>query len=324
MSPPGGRGRLLIVDDEADLMAALCRSLRKAGFETEGAADPVAALNALRADEFELLLSDLRMPGTDGVRLLRQALAIDPDLVAIIITGQATVEAAVEAMKAGAFDFILKPFHLRQVLPVLDRAVGVRRVRKENARLRREVEWLEAERVRLLEEANARLAALAATDPLTGLANRRAFHEALTREVALADRGARPLSLVLVDVDDFKTFNDRFGHPAGDEALQRVAAAIRGCCRGTDVGTRHGGEEFAVLLPGTDTEGAQATAERIRRAVEDTPWPLRAVTVSLGVATLGAYCGDGAGERLVAAADRGLYLAKRNGRNQVAVAEENR
>jgi DNA-binding NtrC family response regulator len=136
MSKPAPRGRLLVVDDEVELMRALCEALAEEDFEAEGLSDPAAAPGALRDGEFDLLLSDLMMPGTDGIQLLRQALAIDPNLVGIIMTGQGTIQTAVEAMKAGAIDYILKPFRLQQVLPVLDRAMEVRRLRAENVRLR--------------------------------------------------------------------------------------------------------------------------------------------------------------------------------------------
>lgn len=136
-------GRLLVVDDEVELMAALCDALRGEGFEPAGFADPAAALDALRGgDEFDLLLSDLMMPGTDGIQLLRQALQVDPALVGVIMTGQGSIPTAVEAMRAGAFDYLLKPFRLGQVLPVLDRAMEVRRLKVENTRLRRLVERL--------------------------------------------------------------------------------------------------------------------------------------------------------------------------------------
>jgi DNA-binding NtrC family response regulator len=142
MSKTGCRGRLLVVDDEVELMRALCESLTEEGFETHGLSTPARAPEALRDGEFDLLLSDLMMQGTDGIQLLRAALAIDPNLVGIIMTGQGTIQTAVEAMKAGAFDYILKPFRLQQVLPVLDRAMEVRRLRMENVRLRQVVKEL--------------------------------------------------------------------------------------------------------------------------------------------------------------------------------------
>jgi DNA-binding NtrC family response regulator len=149
---PAPRGKLLVVDDEVELMRALCESLSEAGFETHGLSDPAKAPDAIRAGEFDLLLSDLMMPGTDGIQLLRQALAIDAQLVGIIMTGQGTIQTAVEAMKAGAFDYILKPFRLQHVLPVLERAMEVRRLRLENGRLRRALEKLtyESDRYRIV------------------------------------------------------------------------------------------------------------------------------------------------------------------------------
>ncbi len=314
--PPAAATRLLIVDDQVELLDALCDALRQVGFDVVRHTDPAAALAAVRAGGFDLLLSDLMMPGMDGIQLLQEALRIDPALVGVIMTGNGSVPAAVEAIRAGAADFILKPFKMRQVRAALDRALAVRRLRAESDRLRRDVERLEAERVRLLEEANARLAALATTDPLTGLANRRAFDEALAREAALARRGNRPVSLVLLDVDHFKAFNDAFGHPAGDAVLRRVADAVRAACRGTDLPARFGGEEFAVLLPATDLGGALALSERFRQAVAAGPWPVQSVTVSAGVSTFGPGAEDAV--RLVEAADRALYRAKRAGRNRVA------
>ena len=136
------KGRVLVIDDEVELMKALCESLGDAGFETEGFDQPAAGLNALTHGEFDILLSDLMMPGTDGIQLLRQAMEIDPNLVGIIMTGQGSIQTAVEAMKMGAFDYILKPFRIQQVLPILDRAMEVRRLRLENVRLKRVVKEL--------------------------------------------------------------------------------------------------------------------------------------------------------------------------------------
>ena len=142
MSKFPNRGKLLVVDDEVALMHALTESLAEEGFETQGLNDPTRAPDAIRSGEFDLLLSDLMMPETDGIQLFREALTIDPNLVGIIMTGQGTIPTAVEAMKAGAFDYILKPFRLHQVLPVLDRAMQLRRLRLENLRLRQIVSEL--------------------------------------------------------------------------------------------------------------------------------------------------------------------------------------
>ena len=134
--------RLLIVDDEKELMQALCEALSGVGFTTTGVTRASEALNELEQGEFDLLLTDLMMPGTDGIELLRQALKIDPSLIGIIMTGQGSIQTAVDAMKAGAFDYILKPFRLQTVRPVIDRALDVRRLKVENVRLRRYVERL--------------------------------------------------------------------------------------------------------------------------------------------------------------------------------------
>jgi DNA-binding NtrC family response regulator len=142
MSKPDHCGRVLIVDDEVELMRALCESLAEEGYNVQGLTDPNLALETVRTGEFDLMLSDLMMPGMDGIELLRQVLAIDPNLVGIIMTGQGTIQTAVEAMKSGAFDYVLKPFRLQQVLPVLERAMQMRRLRLENVRLRGLVQQL--------------------------------------------------------------------------------------------------------------------------------------------------------------------------------------
>jgi signal transduction histidine kinase len=137
--PDEPANRIMIVDDEAPQMKALCNTLLDHGYETIGFTAAPEALSALRQRKFDLLLADLNMPGMDGIALLRAALEIDPDLVGIIMTGQGTIDTAVEAMKTGALDYILKPFKLSVILPVLSRAVAVRQLRIENATLAQRV-----------------------------------------------------------------------------------------------------------------------------------------------------------------------------------------
>jgi diguanylate cyclase (GGDEF)-like protein len=164
--------------------------------------------------------------------------------------------------------------------------------------------------------ANARLESLATTDGLTGLKNHRAFQESLEREYARAARVGSPLSLLMLDVDHFKQFNDQFGHPAGDGALKEVARILTDSSRLSDtLAARYGGEEFALILPHCGCDEAFAIAERVRRSVETGPWPLRPVTVSVGLATMIHGSPDRAA--LIAGADAAMYLAKVSGRNQV-------
>ncbi|PAW80372.1 MAG: diguanylate cyclase response regulator [Pedosphaera sp. Tous-C6FEB] len=171
-----------------------------------------------------------------------------------------------------------------------------------------------------LRVANEQLQALATTDGLTGLKNHRTFKERLAEEFDRATRYHLPLSLLLLDVDHFKSFNDTHGHPAGDEVLKRVAKHLTESTRSADFVARYGGEEFAVLLPFTHQQAAMALAERTRAAIADEQWDLRAVTASIGVATL--HPGITAAADMVKLADDALYHSKETGRNRVTHASE--
>jgi len=162
-----------------------------------------------------------------------------------------------------------------------------------------------------------RLENLAMTDPLTGLANRRALETALESAVSRAKRHSSDLSVIFMDVDHFKQFNDRFGHKAGDEVLRAVARVVQSSVRVEDVAGRYGGEEFLVVLPETGEAGSVTTAERIRAGVRALDLPLPPVTISLGVATLGAQSSNVAA--LVAQADEALYVSKQSGRDRVTL-----
>lgn len=168
--------------------------------------------------------------------------------------------------------------------------------------------------------ANEKLEALATIDPLTEAKNRRAFNDKLAEEWARATRYGTPLSLVLLDVDSFKSYNDSFGHQAGDEVLKSVARAMMAGIRATDFCARYGGEEFALILSNTDIQGALVLAERLRARIEGTPWKERSVTASFGVATLDEEIKTS--DAFLAAADMALYASKERGRNRVTHAAE--
>lgn len=160
-------------------------------------------------------------------------------------------------------------------------------------------------------------AKLSITDPLTGLLNRRYIEERLTEEIKRSDRTGDPVSFMMIDVDEFKSYNDRFGHPAGDEALVTIGGLLKESLRGADIAARYGGEEFAVLLPQTSTHEAETIAERVRAGVEAADFPKRRITVSIGIASRSTEIV--AVRELISAADKALYQAKAHGRNNVQI-----
>ncbi len=197
---------------------------------------------------------------------------------------------------------------------ITDRRRDEAQICAQMAQIKEYTSVLEEQKVQM-EAVNAELEALALRDGLTGLGNRRAFEQRMELELSRASRYGDSLSLVMLDVDFFKEYNDTFGHVDGDEVLRILADALTEKSRETDFFARYGGEEFAIILPHTDGEGALVVAERLRRRLEMTGWPHRAVTASFGAATLHPAMTDG--HDLVRAADTALYAAKDAGRNRV-------
>ena len=248
----------------------------------------------------------------------------------VFAPGFALLGAFIAAQPASSFVTVADAANLASsfaVALVVSFSLNATRARAAAQRLviERQGAELSALSARLL-HANDLLERLAGSDALTGIANRRAFDEALLREDRRSSREGTPLAVIMADLDWFKAFNDTYGHPAGDGCLSAVAAAIVASIRRPgDVAARYGGEEFAVILPGTDADGAFAVAEAIRAAVRAAAIlhegsPLGVVTVSLGVAVRKG--GDGtASEAVVAAADRALYAAKDAGRDRVVLSE---
>lgn len=169
-----------------------------------------------------------------------------------------------------------------------------------------------------LEEANRKLRSLSLTDNLTGLWNRRAFDSHLETEVFRAHHASTPLTLLMIDVDNFKLLNDAYGHSHGDDVLRQVSEILRRSVRASDVAVRFGGEEFAVVMPGTSMEIAKVVCERIRLALKAAPWPHRPVTVSIGI----ARCMPGVtADDLLKMADDAMYCAKRGGKDRAIACE---
>ncbi len=311
--------RILVVDDETTLRSVIGQVLRMAGHEVVTAASAEEALEHFRAAPFPLVITDIVMGGRSGLELLRELRRSVPETLVVIMTSHGTLETAATALREGAYDFLLKPFDdLFMIEAVAQRAMDRILLENRNRLLAQQLQTYARE----LERRNQELKDSAERDALTGLFNRRYFLRALEVETARSTRHGHRFSLILLDVDHFKHYNDTHGHPAGDELLRRLSAVLGSVQREETVCARYGGEEFVMLLPETGRDGVRVHAERLRRAVEELPLPgsetqpLGRITISLGVA---CFPEDGSdAETLVRVADEALYRAKGAGRNQVA------
>ena len=291
----GPIGRVLIADDDPAFRGLLVRRASRMGLVVIEAEDGERAVEELRRQRFDAIVVDLYMPGRTGLEVFREARTIDPSLQAIILTASATVESAVEALRAGVFDYLVKPLgSMAEFEMALTRALEHHYLLQENARLFAEVQRL------------------AVTDPLTGLFNRHKLGESLDAELERARRYKRPLSLIMIDLDGLKEINDTFGHPVGDTVLQNVASAIGGLVRKVDLATRYGGDEFLILLPEADRQEAGQVAARISEKIAAIALDGRTVSASVGVAQWRA--GHAAPEDFLQAVDEALYRAKRRRR----------
>jgi two-component system, cell cycle response regulator len=340
------REHIVCVDDEEGILAALRQQL-SARFG--GECDIAVAKNAREAldliddlqhdgEEVAVVIADQIMPGMKGVELLEEVHRRSPRTVKILLTGQAGLDAVVYAINRASLEYIPKPWDEPDLRLTIQNLLSRFRLEREREELLAELRSKNAElatlnssleekvqvRTRELEGLNARLAELAITDGLTGLYNHRHFRERLTLELERSNRTGLPLSVVMIDVDSFKAYNDSHGHLAGDNALRGVAKVLQSGRRANDVVARYGGEEFAVVLVDVPSAAAKDVADRIVAQVAEFPFefgstqPLGRLTISAGVATAP---GDGVDAATVlAAADRALFAAKDAGRNCVRVA----
>jgi diguanylate cyclase (GGDEF)-like protein len=319
----GKKSKILIADDEVIIREMLAEHLTEEGYSVTTVPSGEAALDIFREDHEHLVITDIRMGGMSGIQLLEEIRKLNPDALVIIITSHASLDSAVETMRAGAYDYIFKPFEdLEQITQVVMRAMDKISLLDENRAL---MEDLEQSNIRM-EQSNEALRELATRDGLTGVFNHRHFKEVLDREMTRAVRYQRPLCMIMADVDHFKDFNDSNGHPAGDYVLKILAEIIVARLRDVDSCARYGGEEFSVLLPETNLESGKRVSEDIRDQVENYPFeggetqPLGKVTISLGVAEFPANCDDSVS--LVKKADEAMYRAKNEGRNRTVGADE--
>lgn len=292
-------GRILVVDDAMENIQILHHALRDE-HEVLFALDGDNALELAQEQQPDLILLDAVMPGMDGYAVCA-ALQASPrlqDIPVIFVTALSQPEDETRALEAGAVDFISKPFNV---------AVVRARVRSQ---------------LTIKRQADA-MRELSMTDGLTGVANRRSFNDTLDAEWRRCARAGLPLSVIMIDIDHFKLYNDHYGHQAGDLCLQQVSAAMARCAaRPQDMLARYGGEEFILLLPHEAADGAEVVARRILDEVAGLAVPHATsttaphVTVSLGVCTVLPPLDSTDAHALIRLADKQLYLAKQGGRNR--------
>ncbi|MDZ7830717.1 MAG: diguanylate cyclase [Desulfobacterales bacterium] len=291
--------RILIVDDDPAVRDSIHEFLTIMEYQAYAVGSAEEAMELLRSQHMDVIITDIIMDGMDGLELTRHIKGhYDSDIIVITgYTGDYTYE---EAIYKGADDFVFKPIKFEELQLRLKRVLRERRLTQERALI--------------LEQ----LKELAITDDLTKLFNSRHFYNQIDQEVNRYHRYKRPFSILLIDVDHFKHFNDTYGHLEGDRILRRVARMITSCMRTMDTAYRYGGEEFTVLLPETACDAALTVAERIKEAVNTETLDHindSKVTVSIGVTE---YTDTDSVSDLVKRADRAMYIAKQNGRNRIA------
>lgn len=306
--------KVLVVEDSKVTMKVLCNYLGRMGIVPLTAENGAIAIDIYHREQPDIILLDAQLPDIDGfdVALKIRALEKPEDWTAIIfLTSMSNDEDLARGIEVGGDDYLMKPISevvLKAKIRAMHRLVEMQRSLVSVTQK--------------LNEANVKLQRLSATDGLTGISNRRMYDELAIREWRRCERMNKPLALVMIDVDHFKLFNDKYGHQTGDECLKKVAEQVgRAAPRATDLAARYGGEEFVLVLGETDTDGAKWIANRLRQQVSELNIPhyatdSRHVTISCGVASVipDETCTL---ETLLKSADHALYKAKKSGRDQV-------
>lgn len=296
--------KILIVDDKLRNRETLAELAGALGFTVNAFSDWRSALLEIRRVDYDLLITDLFLDGLSGIDVVREVRAVSADTAVIVVTPTGSVESAIESIREGAYDYLTMPFTAAVLEVSINRALERRRLLKES----KEKEIYKK---------------LATQDGLTKLNNYTFFRQFLGLEVERCLRYDDCATLLMIDVDDLKSYNDTHGHMEGNRVLAKIGEVLKGFVRKADVAARYGGDEFALIFSHTPKEQGMLAGERVRRLVEeihlkcDEVLPGKQITISMGVAT----CPDDARspEELISRADQALYDAKSRGKNRVCV-----
>jgi two-component system cell cycle response regulator len=299
-----GAKKILIVEDDQATRESLEEFLQLNCFTVFAVGSASEALQILIKTDFDLILTDLVMPEMDGISMTKAIRELRRDIPVLVMTGFASIEYAVEAIKAGATDFITKPLKLDNVVFIINRVLEARSLR------------IKAQETEYYKDLSNR-------DELTKISNYRHFNYVLQLEIDRQLRYHRPLTLLIIDIDDFKKCNDAHGHLTGDLVLVKVASLLTTQIRNCDFVARYGGDEFTVILPEISEKEALAVCRRIMKSIERYEFqsfekknigPLR---VTIGIASFPKNANDS--KELVEKADRAMYAGKRAGKNRIRI-----
>lgn len=305
MSKKGNKlANILIIDDEKEICLYLEELLTENDFVVFTAENGMKGLEIIENEKIDVVLADIVMPKIDGIALTRSIKEMNPDIPVILMTAYSSIEYAVESMKAGAADFISKPFKINYALFIIKKVLETKRLEKKA----KKTEYYRK---------------LSNIDALTSIHNYRFFKEILDNEIKRHKRYERNLSFLLIDIDDFKSINDTYGHLTGDIVLKKIAILLSKTVRSCDFLARYGGEEFAVILPETSEKEALMLGKRIVSIIENHQFksidgePIGKISVTVGLTSFPRSASNL--QQLIDRADQALYKGKRSGKNRITV-----
>jgi two-component system cell cycle response regulator len=304
MANKKGLHTILIVDDEEGIRASLKDFLEENKFEVFTAGNGQHALEVMEKEKVDVVMTDLLMPRMDGIALTRAIHETGHDIPVVIMTAYASIENAVESIKAGAAEFVTKPFKFNHTLFIIQKVLETRNLQK-------------------MAEKSEYYKKLSTTDDLTSLNNQRYFKHVLGNEVKRHSRYNRPMNLLMIDVDNFKKVNDTHGHLVGDQVLKQVSEILKKNVRACDHLSRYGGEEFSVILPETTENEAFMVGERIVLAINRHQFKtldgelVGKLSVTIGQSSFPQDAAES--ELLLKRADEALYRGKQLGKNRICI-----
>ena len=307
---PENQKKILLVEDDEFEATILQNYLKNTPYQVEYFKDGISAIRRLKKGDIDLVLLDLLLPNMSGFDICQQLKEhpLTRNIQIIIVTALDDIESKIRGLEQGTDDFLVKPVNKEILLTRIQALLKKKRY----------IDRLNVNYEKALQSA--------ITDSLTGLYNHSYFKQFLELEMERSRRQKHPLTLMMLDLDDFKHYNDTLGHPTGDVILQEFSQLIQQNIRKIDVAARYGGEEFALVLTYTAAKGAMITAERLRQTIQTHPftykvgYPAKTLTTSIGLADF--HSEPVSAQELIERADSALYQAKRTGKNRICVFDE--